>query len=313
VCEAFALNVLCLLNVLLAAASSPPSRPLTQISRPSIHALEILSRKASLQRRLHSWPSSSSSPIPADSPRLEHTDSFRLTLSAFGEKHYLHLNPVDDLLHPSARINYYKNGPDGTSVLDHTEALLPQSVKVYSGDVLHPDASDMRVKEDSVGGFVNSKAQRLGWARIIVHSQGDVGGGTPPLIEGAFTVNGITHHIMPKEKYILLKHPHDPHPDTNDRNDSSLVIFRDSDLEMEPSISSSLTRGRSSCSHDNLDWNSDPWLNPSLRRPSHPPPTWGLGSDLARSLGLWKRDDVAGGSGDSKYVADFSFQNLLGS
>lgn len=229
----------------------------------------------------------------SNSSLVHHTDSFRLILEAFGETHHLHLRPNRDLFHTSARIKYFKNGPDGSSVLDRMEPLLPHAVKAYLGEVIHPDASDTRLFEDSLGGVLHSQAEVLGWARMMVHSRGE---GMEPVVEGAYTVNGVTHHIMPQDKYLRLKHPMDPHIVSESK--SQLIIFRDSDLDYKlesflvpPPVSST-------CSHDRLSWNTDPWVNPSLRQ--YPASSAGFRVDFDHRQN--KRDDVVGNPIDSKYV-----------
>ncbi|KAF8507570.1 Metallo-peptidase family M12-domain-containing protein [Hysterangium stoloniferum] len=299
------------------ATSSPPPRPLKRLAQPSIHALEILPRHPHLHRR------SSESSIPPKSPILHHTDSFRLTLSAFDQTYHLHLKPNDDLLHPAARINYYKNGPDGQAVLDRTEPILPNDVKAYVGDVIHADATLDRIREDSAGGRVNSRIKPLGWARIMVHHQGDADLGISPIFEGAFSVNGVVHHVLTQEKFLRTKHPLDPRPTSYDAN-SDLVIFRDSDIASEaedtilrhvhglfsPSdetLPPAPPKGATTCSHDHLSWNTDPDVNPMLQQPEQS--TWiektfygGIGFDIdARNKSARKRDDVAGGQMSSTF------------
>jgi len=96
-----------------------------------------------------------------------------------------------------------------------------------------------------------------------------------------------------------------------------LVIFRDSDVMTPHEYHSALgsldsahiapTQGKT-CAHDNLDFNTNPLLNPVLRRP---PPTLSspwydplgfLSPPFARSNGtLSKRDDVMGGNNTSNF------------
>ncbi|KAF8486694.1 Metallo-peptidase family M12-domain-containing protein [Gautieria morchelliformis] len=311
--------------ITLVEASSPPPRPLKRLAQPSIHTLEILPRSPSLQQRSH-LPSSSPA-VPPDSPLLQHSDSFRLTLSAFEQTFHLHLHPNPHIFHSSARINYYTNGPHGKAVLVRTEPLLRGNVKAYWGDVIHPDVSHRRMREDTAGGLVNSDAQPLGWARILVHDQGDVDAGLPPTFEGAFSINGDVHHVVTNDNYMRTKHPLDPHLLSHSEDpSSSLVVFRDSDIMShgeeaqfrESGIQSSSSDNRwdtvptsdhpSVCSHDRLDWNSDPGLNPVLRRPK--PPTWfetlgfrdGEPAIPDNASAWYKRDDVAGATGNQNFA-----------
>lgn len=302
----------------LSTASSAPPRPLKRIDHPSTLALEILPRR----------PSASGSfgkrSYAINSPVLQHSDSFRLKLSAFGDTYHLHLRPNEHLIHPAARINYYKTDADGQTVLSHTEPLTRESVKAYWGEVIPEEVSLDRMREDAAGVYPRpSGKSELGWARIVVHHQGDVAKGRTPTFEGAFAVNGIVHHVMTKDNYLRNKLAIDPHVFLDDGPDSSLVIFRDSDLMAPHEYAASLglpatTHGKT-CAHDNLDFNTDPALNPVLRKPSLPSTTpWydplGLVTPptLRPNGSLYRRDDVAGGNSSSKYAVVVTFDDDLG-
>jgi Reprolysin family propeptide len=272
--------------------------------------------------------------ISPDSTTLHHSDSLRLTLSAFGETFHLHLRPNDQLIHPSARIVYYDTNADGKSVLSHTEPLLPSAIKAYWGDVVPAHASVDRMRADAAHArdHVNDV---LGWARITVHDQGDASAGRPPMFEGAFSVRGVTHHVTSLDNYLRNRGALDPHPqlrlsasdvldldpdtDFYTESDRGLVIWRDSDV-MDPweehaartGIPVDYARDRRSlmpapeamrCGHDALAWNTDPGLNPLLRRPSTASwydPFGLLGSKNSFAGSPSKRDDIAGSSANTK-------------
>jgi hypothetical protein len=141
----------------------------------------------------------------------------------------------------------------------------------------------------------------------MVHHQGDVDGGIPPVFEGAFSVNGVIHHVATKVNYLRNKHHLDPDivqplGDT----DSALVIWRDSDImnvhEQARRIGS-LDSGLLSpppqlCGHDSLPYNTDPLLNPALQKSLSVSPWYNLGvleaiSSFSNGT-LAKRDDIAG-------------------
>jgi hypothetical protein len=270
-------------------------------------------------RTLPHSPSLYARGVPPDSTTLHHTDSFRLTLTAFGETFYLHLRPNDHLVHPSARIVYYDTDSSGQSVPSHTEPLLPSSIKAYWGEVVPVHASAQRMRADAARA-PHRASDVLGWARITVHDQGDEHTGRPPVFEGAFSVRGVTHHVTTRDSYVRNRGTLDPdfHLDSAAVPDDGLVIWRDSDV-MEPWEERAVRkryereqRGSWSshesdpeparCAHDNLPWNTDPLLNPVLR----PPPNAGswydplgfLGSTLAELL--TKRDDIAGSGSTNK-------------
>lgn len=292
-----------------------------RIAHPNTLSLEILPRR----------PSASGSfgkrSYPINSSVLQHTDTFRLRLSAFGDTFNLHLRPNEHLIHPAARINHYKLGPNGQSVLSHSEPIVPGSVKAYWGEVVPTQFSADRLRLDAAGAYPRpSGKSELGWARIVVHHQGDVAQGVPPSFEGAFSANGIVHHVMTKDNYFRHKHALDPYVVVEDDPDSSLVIFRDSDLMSETEYHDALKsldgavipppRGAKTCAHDNLAYNTDPKLNPVLRKPPPVTPWYDplglLAPPFARgNSSLSKRDDVMGGGSGSKYVRSLTFGRKL--
>ncbi|TDL28979.1 hypothetical protein BD410DRAFT_781544 [Rickenella mellea] len=316
-----ALVVLLSLWMTAVSGSSAPPRPLKRVAHPSTIALEILPRRPSSGKTLNIR----SSPDTLTSPTLRHSDTFRLTIRAFGTVYYLHLRPNDHLLHSTARINHYTNGPDGRAVLYRTEPLLRENVRAYWGEVIEPEHTAARLREDAAGVIPrpNGKTE-MGWARIIVHHQGDVDLGVAPSFEGAFSVDGIVHHITTKDNYLRNKLHLDPEiAEYVDDGDSGLVIFRDSDLISaleegeatrlwnpfgEESNPLARTKRPQTCSHDSLAYNTDPQQNPVLRK--IPRPAWyDPRNILDGSKSLWdesivfeKRDDVAGGGSTSDFV-----------
>lgn len=307
-----------LISTCVLAASSSPARPLKRLTHPSTLAIEIL------PRRLTSSGSYDRRSFPLDAPTLRHSDTFRLKLSAFGDVFYLHLRPNEHLIHPAARVSHYRTTADGQTVLTHTEPLLRESVKAYWGEVIPADASSDRLREDAVGLLTRPWGNpSLGWARIVVHHQGDSAAGVAPVFEGAFSVSGVVHHVMTKDNYLRNKHDLDPHIAVSDDNpDSNLVIWRDSDImstyETAAAMSGGLDTGLiparpKTCGHDSLTFNTDPAENPVLRAPIMQPVTpWydplGILDDL--NVGLGKRDDVAGGNMNSRYGLHRSFSGV---
>jgi hypothetical protein len=195
----------------------------------------------------------------------------------------LYLSPNNDLLHPTAHIKYFKTAPDGRgSVLDRIEPIDRQSVLIFGGKVIHDDYTQAALLEEDVGGIWRPNGVRApgerGWARITVHDGGDPTTGRPPIFEGAFSVDGVIHHVSTKERYLATKLALDPEPHPLD--DTGLVLFRDSDIasvEEEDHLSTGRplsetrkTRPPTSCSHDRLGYNVAKG-NPVLR--------WGAGLD----------------------------------
>jgi hypothetical protein len=278
---------------------------LKRLANPSTLALEIL------PRRQHSSPTSSPfsqrSPFLPRSTTLRYDDSFRLTIAAFDETFHLHLRPNDHLIHPAARINYYSTSPDGTSYITRTKPLLRESVKAYWGEVIHADYSPARMREDTAGVVPSRHPAELGWARIMVHHQGDIDQRIAPVFEGAFTVKGVVYHVATKDNYLRNKRPLDPDVgEPLDIVDSSLVIWRDSDTmtaeeEHFAQTGEQIPPAPQSCGHDRLSFNTDPAQNPILQKPATSPwfenPMNLLGNFSA------KRDDVVGTQMGTKCVS----------
>lgn len=235
---------------------------------------------------------------------LEHTDTFRLTLSAFDQTFHLHLRPNEHLVHPAARITYLSTTHDGRTV-SHTEPLLRQNVKAYWGEVVNPENSQARLREDAAGVHPRPSGgnSELGWARITVYDQGDIGSGRPPSFEGAFSVNGDVHHVMPTANYIRNKHALDPHVLIDATPEAGLVVFRDSDVMSLHEYAGESAR---TCAHDQMDWNVNPLANPVLRKPAPSSPWYNpfgiLYPQVRGNHSLARRDDVAGGNMGSKSV-----------
>lgn len=256
---------------------------LKRISHPSTHSLDILPRRPNPFSPM--FPNSKRS-LPSPST-LRYDDSFRLVISAFGDNFYLHLHPNEHLVHPAARVNYYSLDASGRSYLSHSEPILRESVKAYHGDVIAADHSLARMREDAAGVVHGFHPSVLGWARIMVHNQGDVDRDIPPEYEGAFSVNGIIYHVMSKDNYLRTRHEYDPdisEPLEVESIDSSLVIWRESDT-MTPQEELIVRRTGSgvdlqlqtqSCGHDRL---------------------------YNTNHSLYGRDDISGGTGmDSNFI-----------
>ncbi|KAG7450771.1 uncharacterized protein BT62DRAFT_943672 [Guyanagaster necrorhizus] len=280
----------------LAVALSGPPRALRSLVHPTTWSLDILPRQ-------HHRYVTKRSPPDAHSTTLRHDDAFRLIIAAFDDHFYLHLRPNDHLVHPAARVTYHS--ADG---MTHTEPLLRESVKAFWGEVIDPQFSDVRLREDAAGVAYSAFPEAaLGWARIMVHDPGD--GERPPIFEGAFAVDGVVHHVMTKDHYMRTKYPLDPDI-VHSIND--MVIWRDSDV-MTPEEEQLARTGSYSeseppstprtCAHDKMSYNT-PEQNPIFQ---HEPPTtpwYGLG--LFGNTSLARRDDVAGGN------VTTNFANVIG-
>ena len=152
----------------------------------------------------------------------------------------------------------------------------------------------------------------------MVHSQGDSNSGAPPVFEGAFTVNGVTHHVSTSDNYLRNKQQLDPEIVDLTHSDAGLVIWRDSDalphheeaaLRLKHGLSPKVSplHRPASCAHDSLTYNTDPYENPALRKPQ-PSSSWYDPFNMldmysaSPNISGYKRDDVAGGGMNTKLV-----------
>jgi hypothetical protein len=257
------------------------SRPLKRVAHPSTLSLEIVPRNPiSLPSSAHRRH------IPSPNPNtLRYDDSFRLILSAFNETFFLHLRPNDDLIHPQARINYYDVGLDGRSVITHSEPLLRETVKAYWGEAVAAHHSHTRMREDAAHIIPDpNHPNNLGWARIMIHDQGDADADVAPDYEGSFSVRGDTYHITTLDYFLRTKHELDNEniEVINSSLDSNLVIWRQSDM-MTPEEHIFAETGikpeavvppHHGCGHDRLEFNTNPLLNPLLRTSKVPYTRW---------------------------------------
>lgn len=186
-------------------------------------------------------------------------------------------------------------------MITSSKPLLRESVKAYLGEVVAGYHSATRLREDAARYFPQDHPAVLGWARIMVHHQGDSTRNVLPRFEGAFSADGVIHHIMTKDNYLRMKHPLDPDVSQPlDDSDDSLVIWRDSDVMTPEEERIAITRSASAerpsmpqtCGHDRLEFNI-PSQNPILKET----PTW-----FSHPIGPWsnqslhRRDDVGAGS-----------------
>ncbi|KAG7096434.1 hypothetical protein E1B28_003871 [Marasmius oreades] len=265
-------------------ASSQASRPIKRVAHPQYHGIDIFPRVPPLAKRDSS---------------LQFDDSFRLTLSVFEQTYHLHLSPNNHLIHPAARVTYHERDPLTGQVSSKTVPLLRESVKAYHGHVVHPEHTDARILED-IAGVAHSSYPALGWARVILHDDGDPTIGKPPLFEGAFSVNHVIHHIVTKDNYLRAKQSFDPEL-VEELDDLQLVIWRETDVTSAEEVEDFVGKGLDlnpgkggTCAHDTLEYNTNPALNPTLR-PDYEP------SLLPYPLSFWRRD-LIGGDVQTNYV-----------
>ncbi|PVG00697.1 hypothetical protein CPB86DRAFT_754147 [Serendipita vermifera] len=271
----FLLNILSLLQFVSPVyGSSRRSPPLKRVAHPEHVSVQIIPRIT--------VDGSATSPLRKREPlsnarrTVLHSDTIRITVKAFSDTFHLHLQPNDELIHPAASIKYMKTTPTG-SVVDRIERLSRESFMVFGGDVISNEHTSTRLDEDYAGGLHRAHGSHpppgyRGWARIMVVDGGDPSQKRPPVFEGAFSVDGVIHHVLTSDNYMRTRLPGDPEP-SNIQSD--MVIFRDSDImshaesENIRSYSTSKDSPRmpsrpQTCAHDRLDYNVDN-SNPVIR------------------------------------------------
>lgn len=97
---------------------------------------------------------------------LEHDDSFRLSLNAYNQTFYLHLEPNFDLFHPEAVIHHTGDGSE--------QRIQQEKILAYKGHAVRSFETDSRWMQEKAGVLeFDSKMDatattQLGWARILV-------------------------------------------------------------------------------------------------------------------------------------------------
>lgn len=160
------------------------------------------------------------------------------------------------------------------------------------------------MREDAARVVPTPHPAELGWARIMVHHQGNIEGGIAPEFEGAFSVNGVIYHIMTKDNYLRTKDPLDPDVSQPlDGFDSNLVIWRESDVMTLDEEHFARTGEQSArpvvaqtCGHDNLPFNTDPAQN-AILGPSVSTNWINHALGPFGNTSIYRRDDVVTGGG----------------
>ncbi|KAF9259896.1 hypothetical protein L218DRAFT_907767 [Marasmius fiardii PR-910] len=274
-------------------ASSQAARPIKRVAHPITHGIDIFPRVSStgtLAKRDSGYST------------LRFDDKFRLTLSVFEQTYHLHLTPNDHLVHPAARITYHDVDPVTGETTSRTVPLLRESVKAYYGHVVHSEFTDARRLED-IAGVVSSAYPEMGWARVVVHDEGDPRVGRMPVLEGAFSVDGVVHHIVTKDNYLRTKGSLDPELElVEEVEELQVVIWRETDVDSVVGSAGVFagegfggvnSTGGGTCGHDTLEWNT----NPALRLDPHEREL----SLLPYPLSWWRRD-LVGGDVQTNYV-----------
>lgn len=156
------------------------------------------------------------------------------TLHSGREAVRLALEPNVDIIPEGLKVTLL----DSDGSVSHSQNVQVGDHKVYRGSSF--------VKATDHDGWVLA-----GWARVFVRRDGDL-----PVFDGAFTINGDTHHIELGPNYQRVKHHEDPKIETTA---DTMVVWRDSDVRSEEQVelkrSERGSRGSSFCAADQSDFN----------------------------------------------------------
>ena len=178
------------------------------------------------------------------------------------------LRPTENLLHPDARVVYNSYDPLTGLTTKRTEALHRDSVLAYEGTVVPQEQVAARTAAAKIG-LRLSEANDRGWARLLLTPNADQPGSGKMLAEGAFELDGETHHLKSAKNWLLSRRHYTEEPSMHRKRgaqDDGLILLRDRDLASGAhAIERRATLGSGAggdepaggCSHDSLEFNTD--------------------------------------------------------
>lgn len=178
------------------------------------------------------------------------------------------LRPTENLLHPDAKIVY--NSYDSLTGLTtkRTEVLHRDSVLAYEGTVVPQEQVEARMAAAKAGLYLSDASDR-GWARLLLTPNEEQPGSGKMLAEGAFELDGETHHLKSAKNWLLSRRQYTEEPSMHRKRgapDDGLILLRDRDLasgahaidrRSPASIGGSSGHDTDACSHDSLEFNTD--------------------------------------------------------
>ncbi|KAL7268040.1 hypothetical protein RUND412_009348 [Rhizina undulata] len=219
--------------------------------------------------------------------------SFTLHNSAQDVK--LSLEPNHEIIAEGAEVEYVNQFGEVT----RRESIARSAYKVFKG------FSWLRDKQ----GWYHA-----GWARVMVTKDGP-----EPMFDGAFSLNGDSHHIMSRQNYVKTRNALDP--EISEVGDNIMVVFRDSDVA--PVVTHQGLKGRGygdndgiMCPSDRLEFNSqlDHSVIKMITEPRQRSKFGTLGLEGFFSGGLTKRQTLDSGSyGVSGNSAAVNLKSTIGS
>ncbi|KAK9895969.1 hypothetical protein P389DRAFT_210806 [Cystobasidium minutum MCA 4210] len=174
------------------------------------------------------------------------------------------LRPNEEIVSEGARVVYINTDPLTGETYENVHPLHRPDVLAYTGYVLQEGEEAARLNMERIGlRHSDEEAQSRGWARIVL-SRDESGDRT--LAEGAFTLDGETHHLKTVQNWDLTRHEDEPRLQARHyQANEGLVLLRDRDLSSgafnldssRQSKRSSSSSSSSGCSHDSLAFNQD--------------------------------------------------------
>ncbi|CAO1613874.1 unnamed protein product [Sympodiomycopsis kandeliae] len=220
------------------SASSTRSNPLKRVGYATDASIKVVSRRQSTQELLNR---ASSHPLPRrdsidsrNTAQVLSSDSIRLSIRAFNQTFFLHLDPNDHIVPPQgARVNVWEwDSTTQQEVLARQEVIDREAIRAYHGVVVHPSLTSRRMHEDHLGvSRIRSGLAEdgiLGRAAIMVHDDGSVSG--TPKFEGSFDWRGNKHSIKTSRSYQSSRGEHDPLLHPRSLETDALIIHRESDV-----------------------------------------------------------------------------------
>ncbi|CAO1635391.1 unnamed protein product [Parajaminaea phylloscopi] len=205
-------------------------------------------------------------------PQVLSSDSIRLSMRAFNQTFFLHLDPNDHIVPPEgAHLNVWDTDPlTGQEILQSRSHIPRDQVRAYHGVVVHPSWTSKRMYEDGVGvsrtlSGIPEQQGVVGDASILLHDDGSSSVDGSPRFEGAFTWRGNQHTIQTSRNFHTGRQAHDPAVQRRSMEMDHLIIHRDSDLMTDAEAEQWVRRrgenaltdqsGADVCSHDGRDFN----------------------------------------------------------
>ncbi|GJJ69157.1 hypothetical protein EMPS_01503 [Entomortierella parvispora] len=179
---------------------------------------------------------SNTQPALAAQDGVSRHDTVRLSFSAFNTTFHLYLEPNHDFIHPEANLG---------------EDVDLEEIKAFRGVVIqdqyHSDRkwnramTTSRMEKRTIEHMFHEEGVQ-GWARMMIeHDDNPVNRGADRLnnglvLRGAFMVGEDVYHVNTGQHYRVQKRSDDATPSSFSSSQSSLVIYRDSDLYNTPAM-----------------------------------------------------------------------------